>query len=74
MNMMTSIGTVPAPKHSAGDFLAYETECRNALGPALAQLLDMAVSAGWKRRTAASTLMFLAAKQVSASQEATATS
>ncbi|WP_281406236.1 hypothetical protein [Aquamicrobium sp. LC103] len=30
-------------------------------------LLDMAESAGWSRRTAASTLMFLAAQHVSAS-------
>jgi hypothetical protein len=67
MNKMTDIGSVAAPTHSPSEFLAYETECRNTLNPLLTALLDMAESAGWKRRTAASTLMFLAAQQVSAS-------
>jgi hypothetical protein len=65
MNKMTDIGSVAAPTHSPSEFLAYETECRSALKPLLTGLLDMAVSAGWNRRTAASTLMFLAAQQVS---------
>jgi hypothetical protein len=69
MNKMTGIGSVPTPTHSPGEFLAYETECRSALKPLLTGLLEMAVSAGWNRRTAASTLMFLAAQQVSAASE-----
>jgi hypothetical protein len=39
------------------------------LKPLLTGLLDRAESAGWNRRTAASTLMFLAAQQVSAASE-----
>jgi hypothetical protein len=67
MNMMTGNGTVPSPTHPANEFLAYETECRSALKPLVAGLLDAAESAGWDRRTVASTLMFLAAQYVSAS-------
>jgi hypothetical protein len=66
MNALTVIESVPAPNHSANDFLAYEGECREVLRPLLMRLLDMAESAGWKRRTVASTLMFLAAQSVSA--------
>ena len=69
MNAITDTGSIPVPTHSPSEFLAYETECRSALKPLLAGLLDMAVSAGWNRRTAASTLMFLAAQQVSAASE-----
>lgn len=70
MTMMSSIGTVAPPTHRPTDFLAYETECRSALKPLLAGLLDMAESAGWSRRTAASTLMFLAAQHLSAAPAA----
>ncbi|WP_274630836.1 hypothetical protein [Arvimicrobium flavum] len=70
MNKMTSVGPVPTPTHSPSEFLAYETECRSALKPLLTGLLDMAESAGWNRRTAASTLMFLAAQHVSAVSQA----
>ncbi|WFP61772.1 MULTISPECIES: hypothetical protein [unclassified Mesorhizobium] len=66
MDAMSGTGPVPAPTHKPGEFLAYEAECRNALQPQLAALLDAAEAAGWRRRTAASTLMFLAAQQVSA--------
>lgn len=66
---MTDIGSVPTPTRSPSEFLAYETECRSALKPLLTGLLDMAVSAGWNRRTAASALMYLAAQQVSAASE-----
>ena len=69
MNKMTDIGSVPTPTHSPSEFLAYEQECRGALKPLLTGLLDKAESAGWNRRTAASTLMFLAAQQVSAASE-----
>ncbi|CDX24499.1 conserved hypothetical protein [Mesorhizobium sp. ORS 3324] len=66
MDVMSGTGPVPAPTHAPSEFLAYEEECRNALRPQLTGLLDAAESAGWSRRTAASTLMFLAAQQVSA--------
>ncbi|MEW6631039.1 MAG: hypothetical protein AB1440_09245 [Pseudomonadota bacterium] len=62
---MTS-GSVSPPAHSASEFLAYEAECRDALKPLLANLVDAAESAGWNRRTVAATLMFLAAQHVSA--------
>ena len=68
MDMMMKGESVPAPTHPATEFLAYEAECRSVLKPLLAGLLDAAESAGWNRRTAASTLMFLAAKQVSATE------
>jgi hypothetical protein len=70
MNAMTGVETVPAPTHSPSEFLAYETECRSALKPLLTDLLDMAESAGWNRRTAASALMYLSAQHVSATSEA----
>jgi hypothetical protein len=70
MNMMTGIETVPPPTHAEAEFLAYETQCRNTLKPLLARLLDMAQSAGWNRRTAATALMFLAAHHVSAASQA----
>ncbi|TPJ34685.1 hypothetical protein FJ492_18615 [Mesorhizobium sp. B2-5-4] len=72
MDAMAGLGPVPAPTYQAKEFLAYETECRSVLKPLLAGLLDMAEAAGWKRRTAAATLMFLAAKQVSEESETSA--
>nr|WIE90831.1 hypothetical protein P9270_025385 [Mesorhizobium sp. WSM4875] len=66
MDLLSGIGPVPAPTHEPSEFLAYEAECREALQPLLAGLLEGAETAGWRRRTAASTLMFLAAQQVSA--------
>jgi hypothetical protein len=68
MNMMSGDGSIPAPTHPASEFLAYEAECRSALKPLLAGLLDAAEAAGWNRRTVASTLMFLAAQQVSTTE------
>ena len=68
MDMMSGNGSIPAPTHPASEFLAYEAECRRALKPLLAGLLDAAEAAGWSRRTVASTLMFLAAQQVSATE------
>jgi hypothetical protein len=47
--------------------MAHESECRKVFLPLLEELLDKAAEAGWSRRTVASTLMFLAASQVSAS-------
>ena len=70
MNMMTGIETVPPPTHAEAEFLAYEMQCRNTLKPLLARLLDMAQSAGWNRRTAATALMFLAAHHVSTASQA----
>ncbi|MBN9219310.1 MAG: hypothetical protein J0I79_15275 [Mesorhizobium sp.] len=67
--MDTMSGSVPAPTHTASEFLAYETDCRNALKPLLTGLIDAAEAAGWNRRTVASTLMFLAAQHVSTSAE-----
>lgn len=72
--MTTGYGSVPAPTHPANEFLAYESECRNVLKPLLTGLLDTAESAGWKRRIAASALMFLAAQEVSAAPDASADS
>ena len=69
MNMMSGDGSIPAPTHPASEFLAHEAECRSTLKPLLASLLDAAEAAGWNRRTVASTLMFLAAQQVSATSE-----
>jgi hypothetical protein len=71
--MMTDTVTIPSPKHSTSEFLAYETECRDVLRPLLAGLLDQAEKAGWNRRTAASTLMFLAAQQVSSKHSPSST-
>lgn len=69
MNATIGTASVPAPTRSLTEFIAYETECRGALKPLLASLLDKAESAGWDRRTVASTLMFLAAQHVSATSE-----
>ncbi len=69
MNMVSSFNAVPAPTHQPKDFLDYDEECRTALRPLLKGLLDTAVSAGWERRTVASTLMFLAAQHVSISRD-----
>lgn len=68
MNLIATVGTIPSPTRPPDEFLAYEGECRTALKPALDGILDLAISAGWNRRTAASTLMFLAAQHVSASE------
>jgi hypothetical protein len=65
---LTGLGTVSGPKHPATEFLAYEGDCRAVLTPLFNRLLDMAESAGWNRRIVASTLMFLAAQQVTATK------
>jgi hypothetical protein len=66
MNMMSSIAKIASPTLPMTDF-AYEAECKVALGPPLLSLLEAAETAGWDRRKAAYTLMFLAAQQLSAS-------
>jgi hypothetical protein len=60
---MMSIETVPPPRYDVRDF-NYEADCKSAVGPLLASLLDRAEAAGWDRRRAASALMFLAARTV----------
>lgn len=67
MNVVANVETVPPPKHQAGEFIAYEAECKDVLRPVLDHMIDTAVKAGWRRRTVASALMFLAAQHVSAS-------
>lgn len=66
MTIMPGFDTVPAPEHPPSEFMAHESECRKVFLPLLEALLDKAAEAGWSRRTVASTLMFLAASQVSA--------
>ena len=65
MNAPLGIGMVRAPTHTPKEFLAYESECRRVLKPAMTGLIDMAEAAGWNRRTVMSTLMFLAAQELS---------
>jgi hypothetical protein len=67
MNVVANVGTISSPKNEASEFLAYETECKDVLRPVLDHMIDTAVKAGWRRRTVASALMFLAAQHVSAS-------
>jgi len=67
MNMVANVGTISPPKSEASEFLAYEAECKDVLGPVLDHMIDTAVKAGWRRRTVASALMFLSAQHVSAS-------
>jgi hypothetical protein len=66
MDETTGLESVPAPTHPSSEFIAYEAECREAMQPLVTHLLEIAEAAGWNRRTVASTLMFLAAQQVSA--------
>lgn len=73
MKPTNGVVSVPSPNHAASAFMAYETECRSVLEPLLVGLLDMAEAAGWNRRAAASALMFIAAKQVSATMESSKT-
>jgi hypothetical protein len=62
MNMM-NITRIAPPKLPATD-LHYEADCKAALDPMVCGLLDMAETAGWDRRKAAYTLMYLAARHV----------
>jgi hypothetical protein len=70
MNTISGNQTIPSPTHLPSDFLAHKNECRAVLKPWLNDVLDMAESAGWNRRTAATTLMFLAAAQVTGMRSA----
>ena len=69
MNMVANVGTISSPKNEASQFLAYEAECKDVLRPVLDHMIETAVKAGWRRRTIASALMFLAAQHVSASPD-----
>jgi hypothetical protein len=73
MPKTTGITAVPAPTHASNEFLAYESECRDSFRPLVSDLLDMAEAAGWSRRTAASTLMYLAAQHISSASGKSAT-
>jgi hypothetical protein len=68
MDMLDSFGKIAAPTRPKNDF-NYETDCRAALAPLVDGLLDMAESAGWDRRKAAYTLMFLSAQRLGAGKE-----
>ncbi|MGX9118200.1 hypothetical protein ACWTU6_16220 [Mesorhizobium sp. BHbsci] len=68
MDMMNSFGKIAAPTLSRTDF-NYETECKTALAPLVDGLLDAVESAGWDRRKAAYTLMFLSAQRLGADKE-----
>jgi hypothetical protein len=61
---MTNVNKIAAPQRTATD-LNYETDLKTALEPVLTEVLDLAESAGWDRRKAAYTVMFLAARQLS---------
>ena len=69
MNKMTDIGSVPTPTRSPSEFLAYERGGRGPWRPLQGGRGDGAKSGARSRRTAASTLMFLAAQHVSAASE-----
>ena len=50
MPKTTGITAVPAPTRAPNEFFAYESECRDSFRPLVADLLDMAETAGWSRR------------------------
>lgn len=60
---LADIAGVPSPGSKPAD-LGYEAECRNALRPGFAFLLDMAEAAGWDRKRAAYATMILAAHEL----------
>lgn len=60
MNMM-KLEVIPPPSRAATD-LNYEADLKTALDPVLSELLDRAEYAGWDRRKATYTVMFLAAR------------
>lgn len=63
MNMM-NFNVILPPSNAAND-PNYETELKAALDPVLENLFDRTEAAGWDRRKAAYTVMFLAARQLS---------
>lgn len=62
MNMM-NLNVVPPPSRGVTD-LNYEADLKVALDPVLDDLLDRSEAAGWDRRRAAYTIMFLAARKL----------
>ncbi|TGQ28817.1 hypothetical protein [Mesorhizobium sp. M00.F.Ca.ET.216.01.1.1] len=68
MDTIDSFANIAAPTLSPTDF-NYETECRAALGPLIDGLLDTAEQAGWNRRKAAYTIMFLSAQKLTTAKE-----
>jgi hypothetical protein len=68
MDMMNSFGVIATPTLPKTDF-NYETECKAVLAPLVDGLLDAVESAGWDRRKAAYTLMFLSAQRLGAGKE-----
>lgn len=54
---------VPKPSLRAGT-IGYDKECRDALTPAVDNLLDMFEQAGWDRKRCATELMFVAANAI----------
>jgi hypothetical protein len=55
---------VDKPSTAIRDF-GHEAECREAMKPHLEAMIDLAVKAGWDRRTVTYSLMYLAAKTAS---------
>jgi hypothetical protein len=64
MNIVGNKDTVAGPKHQANEFVEYEADCKEVVRPLLEGILDMTEKAGWRRRTVASALMFLAAQNL----------
>lgn len=62
MNMM-NLNVIPPPSRTVTD-LSYEAELKVALEPVLDDLLDRTEAAGWDRRKAAYTIMFLATRNL----------
>ena len=58
-----NLNVIPPPSRAATD-LNYEADLRVALDPVLDDLLDRVEAAGWDRRKAAYTVMFLAARNL----------
>lgn len=60
--MLIKEPVVDKPKKTKTDS-KYEIECREALKPHLDAMVDLAVKAGWDRKVASFSLMYLAAKK-----------
>lgn len=59
-SMAKRVRIKPPPKTI--DEIAYPVECREALEPSLAGLIDRAANAGWDRKQVALAIMFIAAR------------
>jgi len=68
MNMMSADGSIPAGSYRVGICRDERGAMWDANVGTTTRLLDAAEAAGWNRRTVASTLMFLAAQQVSTTE------